>query len=79
MFSFFSGCFGTIFHHIGLLEPQLPTSQQLRYDPTSPPRAGGYIQTSLASFPMSPLLQTGVFVSTVPQQGPMTEQQQFYQ
>ena len=62
MFTFFSGCFGQLYR--GLPEPQLPTPQQLQFDPTAPaPPVGGFVQTPLASFPMSPLLQTGLFAS----------------
>ena len=64
MFTFFSGCFGQLYRHIGLPEPQLPTPQQLQFDPTAPaPPVGGFVQTPLASFPLSPLLQTGMFAS----------------
>ena len=64
MFTFFSGCFGQLYRHTGLPEPQLPTPQQLQFDPTAPaPPVGGFVQTPLASFPMSPLLQTGLFAS----------------
>ena len=67
MFTFFSGCFGQFYRHTGLPEPQLPTPQQLQLDPTAPaPPAGGFVQTPLASFPMSPLLQTGLFASPTP-------------
>ena len=67
MFTFFSGCFGQLFRHTGLPEPQIPTPQQLQFDPTAPaPLVGGFVQTPLASFPMSPLLQTGVFASPAP-------------
>ena len=81
MFTFFSGCFGTLYRHQGLSEPQFPTSQQLQYDPSGPsPLIGGFVQTPLASYPMSPLLQTGVFAmpSLAPapaQQFGMTEEQ----
>jgi len=45
--------------------------QQLQFDPTAPaPPAGGFVQTPLASFPMSPLLQTGVFASPAPTSTP---------
>jgi len=78
--TFFSGCFGTLYRHLGLLEPQLPTTQQLQFDPSGPPPPiGGFVQTPLASYPMSPLLQTGVFGSPAPapgqQQYGMTEEQ----
>ena len=71
MFTFFSGCFGQLYRHTGLPEPQLPTPQQLQFDPTAPaPPVGGFVQTPLASFPMSPLLQTGVFASPAPTSTP---------
>ena len=64
MFTFFSGCFGQLYRHTGLPEPQLPTPQQLQFDPTAPsPPVGGFVQTPLASFPLSPLLQTVMFAS----------------
>ena len=82
MFTFFSGCFGQLYRHTGLPEPQLPTPQQLQFDPTAPaPPTGEFVQTPLASFPMSPLLQTGVFSSParspapVPQPSVMTADQ----
>jgi len=57
IFTFFLGCFGQLYRHTGLPEPQLPTPHQLQFDPTAPPPpAGGFVQTPLASFPMSPLL-----------------------
>ena len=57
MFTYLSGCIGTLYRHSGLPEPELPTTQQLQYDPSAPPPPiGGYVQTPLASFPMSPLL-----------------------
>ena len=57
MFTFFSGCFGQLYRHTGLPEPQLPTPHQLQFDPTAPaPPVGGFVQTPLASFPISPLL-----------------------
>ena len=37
---------------------------------TPAPPAGGFVQTPLASFPMSPLLQTGVFASPAPAPAP---------
>ena len=71
MFTFFSGCFGQLYHHTGLPEPQLSTPQQLQFDPTAPaPPVGGFVQTPLASFPMSPLLQTGMFASPAPAPAP---------
>ena len=64
MFTFFSRCFGQLYRHTGLHEPQLPTPQQLQFDPTAPaPPVGGFVQTLLVSFPMSPLLQSGMFAS----------------
>ena len=77
MFTFFSGCFGQLYRHTGLPEPQLPTPQQLQFDPTAPPPpAGGFVQTPLASFPMSPLLQTGVFAAPAPDPVPGRDQHQ---
>jgi hypothetical protein len=71
MFTFFLGCFGQLYHHTGLPEPQLTTPQQLQFDPTTPaPPAGGFVLTALASFPMSPLLQTWVFDSPAPTSTP---------
>jgi hypothetical protein len=71
MFTFFSGCFGQLYRHTGLPEPQLPTPQQLQFDPTAPATpAGGFVQSPLASFPMSPLLQTGVIASPAPSPTP---------
>ena len=71
MFTFFSGCFGQLYRHTGLPEPQLPTPQQLQFDPTAPaPPVGSFVQTPLASFPMSPLLQIGVFASPAPSPAP---------
>ena len=67
MFNFFSGCFRSIYNHLELPQPQLPTTQQLQYYPAGPPPpVGGFVQTPLASFPLSPLLQTGVFASPAP-------------
>ena len=67
MLTFFLGCFGQLYHHTGLPEPQLPTPQQLQFDPTAPaPPVGGFVQTPLSSFPLSPFLQTGLFASPVP-------------
>jgi hypothetical protein len=66
MFTFMSGCLGQLFQQSGLQLPQFPTSQQLQADPTAPlPLAGGFVSILLASFPQSPLLQTGMFA--VPQ------------
>ena len=71
MFTFFSGCFGQLYRHTGLPEPQLPTPQQLQFDPTAPaPPVGSFVQTPLVSFPMSPLLQTGLFASPAPTSTP---------
>ena len=77
MFTFFSGCFGQLYRHTGLHEPQLSTPQQLQFDPAAPPPpAGGFVQTPLASFPMSPLLQTRVFAAPAPDLVPDRAQQQ---
>ena len=47
-----------------------PTTQQLQYDPSGPPPPiDGLVQTPLASYPMSPLLQTGVFATPAPAPG----------
>ena len=74
--TFFSGYFGTLYRHLGLPEPQFPTSQQLQFDLSGPPPPiGGFVQTPLASYPMSPLLQTGVFA--MPSPAPARGQQQF--
>jgi hypothetical protein len=62
MFTFMSGCLGQLFQQSGLHLPQFPTTQQLQADPTAPlPPAGGFVNIPLASFPQSPLLQTGMF------------------
>ncbi|XP_039778370.1 mucin-5AC-like [Panicum virgatum] len=46
----------------------------LQFDPTAPaPPAGGFVQTPLASFPMSPLLQTRVFASPAPTPTPVPQ------
>jgi hypothetical protein len=67
MFTFFSGCLGTLYRHSDLPEPPLPRPQQLQYNPaTPPPPAGGFMQTPLASFSISPLLQIGVFAAPTP-------------
>jgi hypothetical protein len=51
--------------------PQPPTAQQLQADPTAPlPPAGGFVNVPLVTFPLIPLLQTGMFVvpqTTTPQ------------
>jgi hypothetical protein len=51
--------------------PQFPTAEQLQADPTAPlPPTGGFVNIPLASFPKSPLLQTGMFAvhqTTTPQ------------
>jgi hypothetical protein len=66
MFTFMFGCLGQLFQQSGLKLPQPPTAQQLQADPTTPlPPAGGFVNVPLATFPQSPLLQTGMF--TVPQ------------
>jgi hypothetical protein len=62
MFTFMSGCFGQLFQESGMQLPQLPTTQQLQVDPTAPlPAPGGFVNIPIASFPQSPLLQTGMF------------------
>ena len=72
----FSGCFGQLYRHTGLPEPQLPTPQQLQFDPTTPaPPVGGFVQTPLASFLMSPLVQTRLFASPVPTAAPARDPQ----
>jgi hypothetical protein len=66
MFTFMSECLVQLFQQSGMQLPQFPTTQQLQEDPTTPlPPAGGFVNIPLASFPQSPLLQTGMF--TVPQ------------
>jgi hypothetical protein len=66
MFTFMSGCLGQLFQQSGLQLPQPPTAQQLQADTTAPlPPAGGFMNVPLATFPQSPLLQTGMFA--VPQ------------
>jgi hypothetical protein len=66
MFTFMSGCLGQLFQQSGMQLPQFPTAQQLQADLTAPlPPAGGFMNIPLASFPQSPLLQTGMFA--VPQ------------
>jgi hypothetical protein len=66
MFTFMSGCLGQLFQQPGMQLPQFSTTQQLQADPTAPlPPTGGFVNIPLASFPWSPLLQTGMF--TVPQ------------
>jgi hypothetical protein len=51
--------------------PQFPTTQQLQADPTAPlPPSSWFVNIHLASFPQSPLLQTGMFAvpqTTTPQ------------
>lgn len=76
MFTFLSGCLGLLYRHTGLEPPPLPTSQQLQHDPAaSPPLIGGIGQTPLATFLVSPLLQTGMF--SLPQTiGPQLTQSQ---
>jgi hypothetical protein len=65
-FTFMSSCLGQLFQQSGLQLPQFPTTQQLQADPTAPlPHASGFVNIPLASFPQSPLLQTGMFA--VPQ------------
>jgi hypothetical protein len=54
------------FQQSGMQQPQFPTPQQLQADPTAPLHpADGFVNIPLASFPRSPLLQTGTFA--VPQ------------
>jgi hypothetical protein len=66
MFTFMSGCLGQLFQQSGIQLPQPPTTAQLQADPTAPlPPAGGFVNVPLATFPQSPLLQTGMFA--VPQ------------
>jgi hypothetical protein len=71
MFTFMSGCLGQLFQQSGLQLPQFPTTQQLQADTTAPlPPASGFVNIPLASFPQSPLLQTGMFAvpqTTTPQ------------
>jgi hypothetical protein len=66
MFTFMSGCLGQLFQQSGMQLPQPPTTAQLQAHPTAPlPPAGGFVNVCLATFPQSPLLQTGMFA--VPQ------------
>jgi hypothetical protein len=71
MFTFMSGCLGQLFQESGMQLPQFPTTQQLQADPTAPlPPTGGLMNIPLASFPQSPLLQTGMLAvpqTTTPQ------------
>jgi hypothetical protein len=71
MFTFMSGCLGQLFQQSGLQLPQPPTSAELQADPTAPlPPVGGFVNVPLATFPHSPLLQTGAFAvpqTTTPQ------------
>jgi hypothetical protein len=71
MFTFMSGCLGQLFQQSGLQLPQPPTTAELQADPTAPlPPAGGFVNIPLATFPQSPLLQTGAFAvpqTTTPQ------------
>jgi hypothetical protein len=71
MFTFMSGCLGQLFQQSGLQLPRPPTPVELQADPTAPlPPAGGFMNVSLATFPQSPLLQTGAFAvpqTTTPQ------------
>ncbi|CAD6343931.1 unnamed protein product [Miscanthus lutarioriparius] len=61
MFSFLSGCLGQLYCHTGLEPPPLPTTQQIQHEPTAPaPPVVGFVQTPLATDPVSPLLQTGM-------------------
>ena len=67
MYTYLSGCIGILYRHSRLPEPELPTTQQIQYDPSAPPPPiGGYVQTPLASFPMSPVIQTLVFAAPAP-------------
>jgi hypothetical protein len=71
MFTFMFGCPGQLFQQSGMQLPQPLTTAQLQADPTAPlPPVGGFMNVPLASFPKSPLLQTGMFVvpqTTTPQ------------
>jgi hypothetical protein len=66
-----SGCLGQLFQQSGLQPPQPPTTAELLDDPTAPlPPAGGFMNVPLATFPQSPLVQTGAFAvpqTTTPQ------------
>jgi hypothetical protein len=69
MFTFMSGCLGQLFQQSGMQLPQPPTTAQLQADPTAPlPPASGFVNVPFATFPQSPLLQTGMFA--VPQTTP---------
>jgi hypothetical protein len=66
MFTFMSGCLSQLFQQSGIQLPQPPTTAQLQANPTAPlPPVSGFVNVPLATFPQSPLLQTGMF--TVPQ------------
>jgi hypothetical protein len=66
MFTFMSGCLGQLFQQSGIQLPQPPTTAQLQADLTAPlPPASWFVNVPLATFPQSPLLQTGMFA--VPQ------------
>jgi hypothetical protein len=71
MFTFMFGCLGQLFQRSRMQLPQPLTSAQLQADPTTPlPTAGGFVNVPLATFPQSPLLQTGMFAApqtTTPQ------------
>jgi hypothetical protein len=71
MFTFMSGCLGQLFQQSGLQLPQPPITAELQADPTAPlPPASGFVNVPLATFPQSPLLQTGAFAvpqTTTPQ------------
>jgi hypothetical protein len=71
MFTFMFVCLSQLFQQSGLQLPQPPTAQQLQADPTAPlPPTGGFVNVPLATFPQSPLLQTGMFAvpqTTTPQ------------
>jgi hypothetical protein len=71
VFTFMFGCLGQLFQQSGIQLPQPPTTAQLQVDLTAPlPPAGGFVNVPLATFPQSPLLQTGMFAvpqTTTPQ------------
>jgi hypothetical protein len=71
MFTFMFGCLRQLFQQSGMQIPKPPTTSQLQADPTAPlPPAGGFVNVPLATFPQSPLLQTGMFAvahTTTPQ------------
>jgi hypothetical protein len=71
MFTFMSGCLGQLFQQSGLQLPQPPTFAELQADSTAPLLpAGGFVNVPVATFPQSPLHQTGAFAvpqTTTPQ------------